>query len=65
MQKAGISCPSVVLLKKHILVMSFVGRDMKAAPKLKDAALSSNQMKLAYEQTVEVTNDDCNKYQGI
>ncbi|KXJ27641.1 serine/threonine-protein kinase RIO3 [Exaiptasia diaphana] len=60
MQKAGISCPSVVLLKKHILVMSFVGRDMKAAPKLKDAVLSSNQMKLAYEQTVEMM---CTMYQ--
>ncbi|KAK3750340.1 hypothetical protein QZH41_010269 [Actinostola sp. cb2023] len=60
MHKAGISCPSVVLLKKHILVMSFVGRDMKAAPKLKDAVLSSNQMKLAYEQCIEMM---CTMYQ--
>jgi len=60
MQKAGISCPSVLLLKKHVLVMSFIGKDMKAAPKLKDAVLSSNQMKLAYEQCIEMM---CSMYQ--
>uniref|UniRef100_A0A2K5JBE1 Serine/threonine-protein kinase RIO3 n=1 Tax=Colobus angolensis palliatus TaxID=336983 RepID=A0A2K5JBE1_COLAP len=27
MQRAGIPCPTVVLLKKHILVMSFIGHD--------------------------------------
>ena len=54
MRKAGIPCPTVALLKKHILVMSFIGKDQKPAPKLKDAGLSSRQLQKAYEQCVEV-----------
>ena len=54
MQKAGIPCPTVALLKKHILVMSFIGKDQKPAPKLKDAVLSSRQLQQAYEQCVQV-----------
>uniref|UniRef100_A0A8D2B315 Serine/threonine-protein kinase RIO3 n=1 Tax=Sciurus vulgaris TaxID=55149 RepID=A0A8D2B315_SCIVU len=41
MQRAGIPCPTVVLLKKHILVMSFIGRDQVPAPKLKEVKLIS------------------------
>ena len=54
MRKAAIPCPTVALLKKHILVMSFIGKDQKPAPKLKDAVLSSRQLQQAYEQCVEV-----------
>ena len=54
MQKAGIPCPTVAMLKKHILVMSFIGKDQKPAPKLKDAVLSSRQLRQAYQQCVEV-----------
>ena len=54
MQKAGIPCPTVALLKKHILVMSFIGKDQKPAPKLKDAVLSSRQLQQAYQQCVQV-----------
>lgn len=54
MQRAGISCPSVVKLKKHVLVMSFIGEDGCAAPKLKDAELDDEQLQVAYEQCVEV-----------
>ena len=50
MFKAGIPCPEVVLLKKHVLVMSFVGENHQAAPKLKNAILSNSQKVLAYEQ---------------
>ena len=35
LQKVGIHCPEVVSLRKHVLVMSFIGNDQKAAPKLK------------------------------
>jgi len=41
-------------LKKHILVMSFIGKDQKPAPKLKDAVLSSRQLQQAYKECVEV-----------
>ncbi|XP_041923753.1 serine/threonine-protein kinase RIO3 [Alosa sapidissima] len=54
MKKAGIQCPEVVILRKHILVMSFIGQDHVPAPKLKDAMLSSEDMKLAYYQVLDM-----------
>ena len=54
MKKCGIPCPSVVLLKKHILVMSFIGEGRSPAPKLKDAKLSDAEYELAYDQCVQV-----------
>lgn len=57
MQKAGIACPTVALLKKHILVMSFIGKSQQPAPKLKDAVLSPRQLQLAYEQCIQVPSD--------
>lgn len=54
MKKAEIPCPEVVLLKKHILVMSFIGKDHVPAPKLKDAMLGSEDMKNAYYQVLHV-----------
>ena len=47
-------CPEVVLLRKHILVMSFIGRDQKQAPTLKEAALNKEQMNSAYQQCLQV-----------
>ncbi len=54
-KKAGVPCPEVVILKKHILVMSFIGKDHVPAPKLKDAVLSSEDMKKAYYQVLNVS----------
>ncbi|XP_038052228.1 serine/threonine-protein kinase RIO3-like [Patiria miniata] len=54
MRKAGVRCPEVILLKKHILVLSFIGEHQQAAPKLKDAQLSPDDMLLAYEQCTEM-----------
>ncbi|XP_048452166.1 serine/threonine-protein kinase RIO3 [Rhincodon typus] len=54
MQEARICCPEVVMLKKHILVMSFIGQDHVPAPKLKDAKLSSEDMKRAYYQVLDL-----------
>ena len=42
------------MLQKNILVMEFIGDHQKAAPKLKEADLSSEQITLAYEQVVQV-----------
>lgn len=55
LQKAGIPCPEVVALKKHILVMSFIGKDHIPAPKLKDAALKAADYIIAYDQVSEMT----------
>jgi len=41
MRKAGVRVPEPVLLKKHVLVMAFIGADGSPAPKIKDAALSA------------------------
>ena len=57
MKKAGIPCPSVALLKKHILIMSFIGKNQQPAPKLKDAVLSPRQLQQAYQQCVQVQYD--------
>lgn len=54
LKKAGIPCPEVVVMKKHILVMSFIGDGYdNPAPKLKDAILTEAELIYAY---IEVTN---------
>uniref|UniRef100_A0A1A9WUJ8 Serine/threonine-protein kinase RIO3 n=1 Tax=Glossina brevipalpis TaxID=37001 RepID=A0A1A9WUJ8_9MUSC len=52
-KNVGINCPEVVILKKHVLVMSFVGDQNRAAPKLKDALLSHSEWCSAYDEVVE------------
>ncbi|KAG7276394.1 hypothetical protein CRUP_021905 [Coryphaenoides rupestris] len=54
MKKAGIPCPDVALLRKHILVLTFIGKDHIPAPKLKDVMLSTADMKTAYYQVLQV-----------
>ncbi|XP_071552159.1 serine/threonine-protein kinase RIO3 [Panulirus ornatus] len=53
LQRAGIPSPEPILIKKHILLMSFIGSNHQAAPKLKEACLSFSDLCLAYEQVVE------------
>ncbi|KAM4533321.1 serine/threonine-protein kinase RIO3 [Odontesthes bonariensis] len=63
MKKAEIPCPEVVTLKKHILVMSFIGKDHVPAPKLKDVILGSEDMKNAYCQVLHMMQQlyqECN-----
>ncbi|XP_012707208.2 serine/threonine-protein kinase RIO3 [Fundulus heteroclitus] len=63
MKKAGIPCPDVVLLKKHILVMSFIGKQSVPAPKLKDVSLGAEEMTEAYHQVLQMMQQlyqDCN-----
>jgi len=56
MAKGGIRVPEIVVLKKHVLIMSFIGREGRPAPKLKDAAdnMSRKDLDLAYSQVVEM-----------
>lgn len=54
MREAGIRAPIVILLKKHILVMTFIGENQQAAPKLKDVQLSSADKQIAYDQCLEM-----------
>ncbi|PSN31013.1 Serine/threonine-protein kinase RIO3 [Blattella germanica] len=50
MKKFGILCPEVVTLKKHVLVMSFIGENHKPAEKLKEAFLKPADLTEAYTQ---------------
>ncbi|KAF2077841.1 hypothetical protein CYY_000886 [Polysphondylium violaceum] len=43
LKQAGIPCPTPLLLRNHILVMSFIGMDGYAAPRLKDANISQEK----------------------
>ena len=55
MENCGIPCPKAIVLKKHVLVMEFIGHDQKPAPKLRDANLSPEDLQDAYEQCVNVS----------
>jgi RIO kinase 3 len=54
MKKVGIPCPEVVILKKHVLVMSFLGSNTVPALKLKEAILSDAELSVAYEEILEI-----------
>lgn len=54
MRKNGIACPEVVLLKKHILIMSFIGKDGRAAPTLKNLMFSPELVEKVWNQTVSL-----------
>lgn len=52
MYKNGLPVPNPILLKSHVLLMSFVGTDGFAAPKLKDADISSSKARELYRDCV-------------
>ena len=41
-------CPKPLLLRMHLVLMEFIGKNGKAAPRLRDAELSSDKMAKAY-----------------
>lgn len=43
LKECGLKVPSVVQLRSHVLVMSFIGEDGQAALRLKDATLSNSK----------------------
>lgn len=57
MRRFDIPCPDVILLKKHVLLMSFIGHENMPAPKIKDAILNDDELKSAYEQCVQIMQD--------
>ncbi|CAH0694421.1 unnamed protein product [Spodoptera exigua] len=56
MKKIGLNCPDMVCLKKHILVMSFIGKDNKPAPKLRDVILKPEKWQSVYNEVVEAVH---------
>jgi RIO kinase 1 len=50
--QAGIPTPAPIMLKSHVLVMEFLGKEGWPSPRLKDAALSEKRLREAYVQCV-------------
>ena len=50
--QAGIPCPQPILLKSHVLLMEFLGKEGWPSPRLKDATLSDKRLREAYVQCI-------------
>ena len=61
MARFGIPCPKFIKLKKHVLVMEFIGRDRVPAPTLRDVKFSAADAELCYEQCVTVCRGVCKR----
>ncbi|XP_041804273.1 serine/threonine-protein kinase RIO1 isoform X1 [Chelmon rostratus] len=53
LQIAGIPSPEPLLLRSHVLVMSFIGKDNMPAPLLKNASFSESKARELYLQVVQ------------
>ncbi|XP_040000757.1 serine/threonine-protein kinase RIO1 [Xiphias gladius] len=53
LQTAGIPSPEPLLLRSHVLLMSFIGKDNVPAPLLKNASLSESKARELYLQVLQ------------
>ncbi|XP_075338566.1 serine/threonine-protein kinase RIO1 isoform X2 [Odontesthes bonariensis] len=53
LQTAGIPSPEPLMLRSHVLLMSFIGKENMPAPLLKNAALSDSKARELYLQVVQ------------
>lgn len=54
LRKANINCPDAISLKKHVLLMTFLGTDASPSPQLKVAQLDECQLRCSYKQVVDI-----------
>ncbi|KAL8030838.1 hypothetical protein ABFX02_14G312400 [Erythranthe guttata] len=54
LKAAGIRCPAPLMLRLHVLVMEFIGKEGWAAPRLKDADLSHDKLRESYVEIIMV-----------
>ncbi|KAH8315270.1 hypothetical protein KR074_001734 [Drosophila pseudoananassae] len=54
MRNAGVPVPEPILLRSHVLVMRFCGRDGWPAPKLKDVEVSTSKARELYRDCVVI-----------
>ncbi|KAG2373468.1 hypothetical protein C9374_012075 [Naegleria lovaniensis] len=53
LNEAGVSCPTPYLVKDHVILMSFIGKQGFPAPALKDVTFTSvDKLKKAYTQVI-------------
>ena len=56
---ANVPCPTPHLLKSHVLVMDFLGKDGWCAPRLKEATLNAEQLyRYCHEDYFEIRSND-------
>jgi RIO kinase 1 len=48
LEAIGVACPSPILLKQHVLVMQFIGKNGWPAPRLKDVDLKDSKLREIY-----------------
>ncbi|EFA79869.1 putative protein serine/threonine kinase [Heterostelium album PN500] len=54
LKSAGIPCPTPLVLRNHILIMNFIGKDGYAAPRLKDAVLTDERYHELYLDAIKM-----------
>lgn len=54
LRRTGINCPDAISLKKHVLVMTFLGNDARPSPQLRAAKLNESQLRQSYRQVVDI-----------
>jgi RIO kinase 1 len=54
LRDAGLRCPEPLLLRSHVLLMDFIGRDGWAAPRLRDARLSATRFRECYLDCIKM-----------
>ncbi|GAM28915.1 hypothetical protein SAMD00019534_120910, partial [Acytostelium subglobosum LB1] len=54
LKAAGIPCPTPLVLRNHILIMNFIGKDGYAAPRLKDAVVSDERYHELYLDAIKL-----------
>lgn len=67
LRDAGLRAPEPLLLRSHVLLMDFIGRDGWAAPRLKDAKLSASRFRECYLDCIKmmrVMYQDCKLVHG-
>ena len=50
----GVNCPQPVLLRNHVLVMEFIGKDGWPSPKSKDYPLTENKARELYLECIQM-----------
>uniref|UniRef100_UPI00358FE2CD serine/threonine-protein kinase RIO1 isoform X2 n=1 Tax=Myxine glutinosa TaxID=7769 RepID=UPI00358FE2CD len=53
LNQAGLPCPEPIMLRSHVLVMSFIGKEDMPAPLLKNVALSESKARELYMQLIQ------------
>ena len=53
LQVAGIPCPEPLFVKQNVLLMTFIGKDSKAASRLKDTKFE-NRSDEFYRETIDI-----------